>query len=244
MAEWKRKRVWSSVEVRPLGNGYGVFLDGRPATTPAGAELIAPVRPLAKRIAAEWQAQTGTIDPALMPVTRLANAAIDKIGPQSEAVAGMLAAYGGSDLICYRADGPPALTERQTRAWTPLLDWAAEALDARLHPTQGVMFQAQPENSLSALRARVSGMTGFELAAFHDLVVLSGSLILAFAVTRGRLRAETAWDISRIDEDWQSEHWGEDEEARAAATAKKAAFLLAAETFRLLSNPASDTPNG
>jgi chaperone required for assembly of F1-ATPase len=145
----------------------------------------------------------------------------------------MLSAYGGTDLLCYRATGPADLVARQAAGWDPLLDWAATALLASLHCTAGVMHVDQPEDSLAVLDAAVRSLTPFQLAAFHDLVALSGSLVLALAVSRGRLTAEAAWQLSRIDETWQAEVWGADEEAAETAARKQGEFLQAARFFAL-----------
>jgi len=233
MTGWERKRFWSSVRIASAGDGYAILLDGRTARTPAGAGLIAPTRALARRIAGEWEAQEKAVDPSLMPVTRYANAAIDKVRPRFHETVAVIAKYGESDLLCYRAREPEELNGRQVAAWDPLLDWAAEALDAPLNPVRGVMFQPQPRESLAALRKRISGLSDFQLAAFHELTCISGSLILAFAVALGRLDTETAWRVSRIDEDWQAERWGEDMEAGLASASKQAAFVLAEEMFDL-----------
>jgi chaperone required for assembly of F1-ATPase len=168
-----------------------------------------------------------------MPVTRRANSAIDTVVPQFDAVVAMLADYGGSDLLCYRAEGPADLIERQRQAWDPLLSWSETALSAPLTVTSGVMHVAQPASSRAALTGAVRQLTAFQLSAFHDLVALSGSLVLALAVTRGRLTAEAAWSLSRIDEDWQIEAWGADEEAAEAAALKRADFLDADRFFAL-----------
>jgi len=233
MAGWERKRFWSSARIASAGDGYAILLDGRATRTPAGARLIAPTRALAGRIAGEWEAQWKVVDPSSMPVTRCANAAIDKVRPRLHETVAAIAKYGESDLLCYRAREPEELIQRQAAEWDPLLDWGATALGARLIPTQGVMFQPQPPESLAALRKRISGMSDFQLAAFHELVGISGSLILAFAVTHGHLDPESAWRASSVDEDWQAERWGEDMEASLASASKQAAFALAAEIFDL-----------
>jgi chaperone required for assembly of F1-ATPase len=184
-------------------------------------------------VAAEWQAQTGTVNPATMPFTRTANSAIDTVVPQHQAVVDMLAAYGGTDLLCYRATGPAELVARQAAAWDPLLDWSATALGAPLRTTAGVMHVDQPPASLVTLTAAVDALSDFQLAAFHDLVAISGSLVLALAVTRDRLTVEEAWALSRIDEAWQIEQWGDDEEAAELAARKRADFLQADRFFAL-----------
>ncbi|MDX5349748.1 MAG: ATPase [Paracoccaceae bacterium] len=233
MSVWAPRRFWTAASVVPAEGGFAVQLDGRPVRTPLKAPLLLPTGALAEEVAAEWQRVEGKVDPSVMPFTRMANSAIDKVAPQFDAVAGMLAEYGGSDLTCYRAEGPLGLVARQSEGWDPLLAWAAATLGAPLHPTVGVMHREQPAASLAALAAAVHALTPFQLAAFHDLVALSGSLVLALAVTRGRLTAEEAWTLSRIDETWQIEEWGEDEEAAEMAARKHADFLQADRFFAL-----------
>lgn len=233
MSAWSTRRFWTAASAVPVEGGFAVHLDGRPVRTPLKAPLILPTLGLAQAVAAEWQAQEGTVKPETMPFTRTANSAIDKVAVQQDEVAAMLAAYGGSDLLCYRAEGPPELIARQAAAWDPILDWAAATLDAPLVATYGVMHVEQPVESLAALQTCVSQMTAFQLSAFHDLVAISGSLVLALAVTRGRLGAEEAWTLSRVDEDWQISLWGEDEEAAEIAALKREAFLQADRFYGL-----------
>lgn len=233
MSAWSARRFWTDVTVRAEGEGFAVLLDTRPVRTPLKAQLILPTEALACEVAAEWRAQTGTVNSATMPFTRTANSAIDTVVPQHGAVADMLAAYGGTDLLCYRATDPADLAARQATGWDQLLDWAAKALDAPLQTTAGVMHVGQPADSLAALSKAVHGLSAFQLAAFHDLVALSGSLVLALAVARGRLTAGAAWTQSRIDETWQIEQWGDDEEAAEMAARKRADFLQADRFFAL-----------
>jgi len=227
MSEWKLKRFWKTERVAAAKDGFTIELDGRGVRTPAKAPLIVPTQSLAEAIAAEWARQEGEIDPVSMPYTRTANAAIDKVRVQKAEVAELLAEYGDSDLLCYRAEEPAALVARQAEVWTPYLDWAAETYGARLSPVSGLMHAPQPPEALAALKAQVHAMTHFELAAFHDLVSLSGSLVLGFAATRAFATAETIWEASRLDDLWQIAQWGEDEEAVVVAELKKAAFLHA-----------------
>jgi chaperone required for assembly of F1-ATPase len=233
MTAWSPRRFWTEATVVPEGNGFTVHLDTRPVRTPLKAPLILPTKALAQAVAAEWQAQTGKVDPATMPFTRTANSAIDTVASHFDAVVDMLAAYGETDLLCYRATGPAALIARQSAAWDPLLDWAAEAMGAPLRVTNGVMHVDQPATSLATLKAAVQALSPFQLAAFHDLVAISGSVVLALAVTRGRLAADDAWTLSRIDETWQIEQWGADAEA-AEISALKHAALLQADRFYAL----------
>lgn len=233
MSEWAKKRFWKETTYEVTEDGFKVLLDGRGVKTPAKAPLVVPTEAMAKAIVAEWEAQDEKIDPATMPVTRSVNAAIDKVAVQHGEVADMLAEYGGSDLICYRASTPEELIARQAAAWDPLLDWAAESFGARLKPVAGVMFEAQDSASLDKLRANTHGFNNFELAAFHDLVGISGSLIIGFAATRDLHPIETLWELSRIDEQWQEDQWGTDEEAAEEAEKKKQAFLHAYTFFNL-----------
>jgi chaperone required for assembly of F1-ATPase len=233
MSVWAARRFWTAASAVPVDGGFSVHLDARPVRTPLKAPLVLPTRALAEAVAAEWQAQDGKVDPETMPFTRTANSAIDKVAPQIDAVADMLAEYGNSDLLCYRAEGPADLVALQARGWDPLLDWAGETLSAPLVKTVGVIHVQQPANSLAALRRLVDRLSAFQLAAFHDLVAMSGSLVLALAVTRGRASPEAAWDLSRIDEDWQISLWGADEEAAEVAARKRAAFLQADRFYQL-----------
>ena len=169
-----------------------------------------------------------------MPYTRSANAAIDKVAHQFQEVADMLAAYAESDLLCHRADAPAPLVDRQAEAWDPLLDWAQDTFGGRLIATQGIMPVDQSPVALAAVSAPLYAATPFELTALHDLVALSGSLVIGLAVTQGHLDAETAWHVSRIDEDWQAEQWGHDDMAVAAAEVKRQAYHHAADFHRKL----------
>lgn len=234
MNGWVPKRFWKEATVEREAEGFGVRLDGRAVKTPAKASLTLPSQALAEAVAAEWDAQGEKIEPATMPATRAANAAIDKVRAQFGEVAGLIAAYGETDLLCYRADAPQALADRQAEAWNPLLDWADSALGARLTATAGVMHIPQPEPALIALKTRVHALDPFELTALHDLVGLSGSLIIGFAALESWSDAETLWHLSRIDEAWQEEQWGIDEEAAAVAARKKDEFAQALRFFNLL----------
>ena len=178
-------------------------------------------------VAAEWTAQDGVIRPETMPATRAANAAIDKVRGQASEVAELIADYGATDLLCYRAETPAALVEQQAAAWDPLLAWAARRFDVGWQVTSGVMPCAQPKATLDRLSAHVAGFTAFELTALHDLVALSGSLVVGLAATEGQAEPKALWQISRIDEDWQIAQWGEDAEAAAQADARRKGFLQA-----------------
>lgn len=233
MSGWAAKRFWKACSAEACEGGYTVLLDGRGVKTPAKTPLVVPSLAMAQAIAAEWDAQDGVVNPNTMPVTRSANAALDKVATQHEEVAGLIADYGGTDLLCYRATSPEELIQRQAEAWDPVLDWASDALNARLAVGAGVMHVPQDAQVLAGLRARVGAMTAFELAAFHDLVGLSGSLILGFAAVADLRPIDEIWALSRVDETWQEEQWGEDEEATELAETKRQAFLHAKRFFDL-----------
>lgn len=230
MSEWKAKRFWKEASVEATDGGFRVLLDGRGVATPGKVPLIVPTRAMADAIAAEWDAQEGEIKPLTMPTTRSANSAIELVTPQLDAVAEMLAGYADADLLCYRAEGPDLLTQRQAEAWDPLLEWAADTFGARLQTRSGIMWEAQSEAALRALRDEVDRVAPFPMTALHDLVTLTGSLVLSLAIAKGRLSAKEAWRLSRIDEDWQIEQWGADEEAEEVAAIKEGQ-LAHAEKF-------------
>ena len=233
MSAWAARRFWQRATPAEVAGGFTVLLDAKPVRTPAKAAFTLPTRALAEAICAEWEAQAERIRPETMPLTRAANSAIDKVGPQFAAVVEAVAAYGATDTLCYRAAAPEGLVLRQEEGWQPLLDWAAEALGAPLRTVRGVIPVAQPPASLEALRARVQAMTPFRLMALHDLVAITGSLVLGLAVTGDRLDVGRAWTLSRIDEDWQAALWGADEEAQAAADERRAGLEIAAQFFSL-----------
>lgn len=230
------RRFWTEVAVAPEADGFGVRLDGKPLRTPAGAALAAPTQALAEAVAAEWRAVEAAVRPEALPHTRAVNVAIDRVAAARAAVAAQIAAYGASDLLCYRAAAPEALRLRQAEGWDPPLAWAAATLDAPLVAVAGVMHVEQPPASLAALAAAVAAEDAFALTALHELVTLSGSLVLALATRRGALAPAAAWDLARLDEIWQAEQWGEDAEAAEAAGRKRADFLRAAGMLELLAS--------
>ncbi|NDW46518.1 ATP12 family chaperone protein [Ruegeria sp. PrR005] len=235
MSDWKPKRFWELATVAERDGSFAVELDGRPVRTPAKTLLTLPTRPMAEAVAAEWDAQEKEVDPRTMPFTRSANAAIDKVRVQHAEVADLLAAYGDSDLLCYRAVHPAELATRQSQIWDPALDWARDTFGVRLITVNGLMHQPQPESVQAQLSARVHDLSDFQLAAFHDLVSLSGSLVLGFAAALDWRDPDEIWRISRLDELWQEEQWGPDEEAQALAELKRQAFLHAKRFFDLSS---------
>jgi chaperone required for assembly of F1-ATPase len=228
------RRFWTEVTVEEDRGGFGLRLDDRPLRTPERLPLRVPSRPLAEAIAIEWRAVEAELRPEALPFTRAANVAIDRVAKNPAPVIDMIAGYGETDLLCYRAAHPLALRARQAAAWDPMLDWAATALGAPLRVADGIIPVAQPASSITALRVAISQEDPFSLTALHDLVTLSGSLVLGLAVRLGALEVDAAWSMSRIDEFWQSEQWGADEEAEAAAALRRKDFLRAAELLDLL----------
>ncbi len=229
-----RRRFWTAATTRPEADGFAILLDDRTLRTPAGAPLTAPTARLAAAIATEWNGLASEILPERLPLTRSANAAIDRVAPNPGPVVDAVAGYGASDLLCYRAEAPAELAARQAVAWDPWLTWAADRHNAPLLTVTGVMHRPQPAASLAALRAAVAAHGPFALTALHELVALSGSLVLGLAVSAGALEPPAAWALSRLDEAWQAEQWGIDAEAEAAAERAAAGFDSAAEIIRLL----------
>ncbi len=232
MSDWAAKRFWQNAEVVPEDDQYAIALDGRPVRTPSKRQLVVPTKEMAARIAAEWEAQVEKIDPTTMPWTRSANSALDKVRDQRTEVEAHLKEYAGTDLLSYRAEGPGELIHRQATGWDPVLEWIASAFGVRLATTRGVMPIGQDPDHLSRLAEFMSPLSHFQLTGFHDLVTLSGSYILAVAVAENELDAEAGWSLSRIDEAWQIEQWGVDEEAVEQAKLKKVGFFHAVEFFR------------
>lgn len=230
----KQRRFWKEAAVSEEEEGFGVRLDTRPLMTPARRPLVVPTLPLAEAVAREWRTVEAEVRPETMPFTRTVNTSIDGVAADPGGVVEMIAEYGGTDLLCYRAEGPDALRNRQFAAWDPLLAWSAETLDAPLVAVMGVMYAPQPAASLAALRRAVAAENPFRLTGLAELVTLSGSLVIGLAVARGVLEPDAAWKISRIDETWQEEQWGIDAEAAALAAERRRSFLFAAEYLRLL----------
>ncbi len=224
---------WKDVAVVPVDDGHAVLLDGRPVRTPNRAALTLPSRALAEAVAAEWAAQERAIRPETMPATRLANSAVERVRPARDDVVALLAEYGGTDLLCYRAERNAGLAELQAEGWDPLIDWAA-AMGVRLRVGAGVMPIQQDADALRRLADEIAAMDDFRLAAFHELVTLSGSLIIALAGVYGVRDPDAAWRLSRIDEEWQAAVWGRDAEAEELAEARRQDFLFAARFHALV----------
>jgi chaperone required for assembly of F1-ATPase len=204
-----RARFYEHAMVGEGADVHPILLDGRPVYTPARNPLAAPSRALAEAVASEWEAQTDRIDPARMPLTRLANTIVDGVAAAPSRVADEVERYLGSDLLLYRAEQPEGLVQRQMLHWDPVLAWARDTLGARFVLSQGVVFVQQPEQALTAIRAAIPA-DPWRLGAVHAITTLTGSGLLALTVQRGRLSADEAWTAAHIDEDWQMERWGQD----------------------------------
>lgn len=224
------KRFYKQVSIED----GAILLDGRPVRTPARAPLLLPFLALADAVAEEWRAQSEEIDPRSMPLTGLANAAIDRVAPDPAAFARPLAAYAESDLLCYRADTPAELVARQAEAWDPVLDWARARYDVHFTVTSGVIHAPQPAATVARLSEALLVRDVFALAAMSPLVTIGGSLVAALALAEGEIGADRAFDLTHLDELWQAERWGEDQLALEARTARRHDFMAAAQLLTLL----------
>jgi chaperone required for assembly of F1-ATPase len=228
-----RRRFYERAEVEDADGEFRVVLDGRPVKTPARRTLAAPKRALAQALAAEWDAQRGVIDPAKMPLTRLANTIIDGVTDAPSAVADEVKRYLACDLVFYRAPGPAGLVAWQAEAWDPVLAWVRETLGARFVLAEGIAFVAQPAQSLAAASSAIP-TDPWRLGAMHAVTTLTGSALIAIALARGALSVDAAWAAAHVDEDWNMKFWGRDalalerraarfSEMQAAATVLEAA---------------------
>ena len=217
------KRFYKQAGVAPVADGHGVTVDDRLVRTPGKRDLVVPSAALAAAIAAEWEAQQREIRRETMPLTRLAGVTIDRSAVEREAVVRQVAHYAGTDLVCYRATHPPALTVRQEAMWQPLIDWALERYGAPLMVTIGVIPASQPAASLAAFAVAVAAHDDFALTALHAATTACGSLVIALSLLEGRLDAGEAFTASQLDESFQIESWGEDAEQakRRAALAEE-----------------------
>ena len=225
------KRFWTEVSVDP---DRVVLLDTRPVRTPGRTPLALPTDALAQAVADEWRAVEGEIDPRAMPLTGLTNAAIDRVAPDQMRFVAGLAAYGESDLLCYRANGPDELVARQAAAWDPPLDWARARYDIAIETASGVMHHAQPPRTIAVLSDAVAAHEAFRLAAISPVVTITGSLILGLALLDEAISADAVWSAAHVDEDWQTEQWGEDYFAAEARATKRREFDAAARFLAAL----------
>ena len=225
------KRFYRNASV---GEGGRILLDGRPVKTPGRRELAAPAGALAEAIADEWNGQDDIVDPRAMPLTGLANAAIDRVAPDAEAFARALAAYGENDLLCYRVEGPAPLAARQAELWDPILAWAQQRYDVVFELALGIIHMPQPAETLAGLGSALAARGPFALAGLSPLVTISGSLVTALALAEGAISLDRAWAAATLDESWQAEQWGEDEQAAAALADRRRDFAAAARFLALL----------
>ncbi|MET0376821.1 MAG: ATP12 family protein [Rhizorhabdus sp.] len=228
------KRFYKSVTTEQLETGHAIRLDGRAVKTPARAELVLPTSALGLSVAAEWDAQEDDIDPRSMPLTGLANAAIDHVAPDPAAFAKTLDVYGETDLVCYRAEHPAELVGLQAECWDPLIDWAQQRYDIEFEIIHGIMHQPQPRETVARLAAAVHGFDSFQLAALQPLITISGSLVITLALAEGEIDGRAAFDAAHLDELWQAEQWGEDELATKARAHRADDFRAAARFLALL----------
>jgi chaperone required for assembly of F1-ATPase len=228
------KRFWKDVALVEEGGSWAIGLDARLLKTPARATLLVDARPLADAIAAEWRACGEEIDPREMPLTGLANAAVDHVAPDPQRFAASLAQYAEGDLLCYRADHPAKLVAAQAAAWDPLLDWARQRFRADFNIATGIIHVPQPDATIAALTAALAPATPFQLAALSPIVTIGGSLVTALALFERAIDVDTAWTAVTVDERWQIEQWGDDDEAVASLANRRADFESAARFLELL----------
>ena len=228
------KRFWKDVAAEREAGGWVIKLDDRPVRTPARETLVVPSQGLADAIAEEWRDVADDIDPRAMPLTGLANAAIDRIAPERQAFAGGLARYAEADLACYRSEWPPELVERQRRAWDPLLAWARRRYDVDFASTSGLMHVPQPQATVEQLAHAVGALGAFQLAGLSPLVTIGTSLVAALAVLEKAIPAEEGWLAVSVDERWQLEQWGADSEAEKALETRRRDYVGAARFLELL----------
>ncbi|MEM9211275.1 MAG: ATP12 family protein [Pseudomonadota bacterium] len=228
-----KKRFWSDVTVVPARNGFSVALDGRAVKTPAGVALNVPTRALADWVADEWSRIDAEIDPSVMPATRLANTAFDAISKKADDVVLTLSHYANTDLLSYWASGPAELVKAQEEHWAPCLSSASSKFGVEIKRTSGVMPVSQDPELQPRVATRLKGMSAFELAGFHDIVTLSGSMFLGLSWYDGEMDEDAVWAASRLDADWQISQWGEDEEEAIRTAQKRAEFMTAAKFCKL-----------
>lgn len=224
------RRFYKTVTVT---DDLGIALDGRPVKTPLKAPLRLPTRALAEAVAAEWDAQGEKIDAATMILTKLANTATDRVAQDRARIEAEVLDYAGSDLVCYRADRPPDLVQRQSSAWDQVVDWARTTLDAPFEVTEGIVHKAQPSTALAAHASALKALSDFELAAYHSIMTLTGSALIAMMLARRATVPEAAWLAAHVDEDYQIEQWGQDAEAQARRAARYAEFMACCRFLEL-----------
>lgn len=230
------KKFWTKAQAVPANDGWTITLDDRPVRTPAKALLLLPTRALAKAVTAEWQDAPDVVRPDLLPLTAIANAAIDVVQQGRAEIIHNLAAYADADLLCYRADAPAALVELQKAEWDPLLGAVQDHFGIDFHCTSGITHVAQPADTLAKVHTVLDKMSDFQLAALQPLITISGSIILVLAQIEGLITAGAAFTASVLDEDWQETQWGTDTEAQQRLDARRQDYLAASRFLDLLRN--------
>jgi len=229
------KRFWKEVALSGEDSGWSIVLDARPLKTPARATLVVGARGLADAIAGEWRACGEEIDPRAMPLTGLANAAVDHVAPAPARFAADLAQYAEGDLLCYRAEHPPKLVAAQAAAWDPLLDWARQRFAIEFVVTAGIVHVGQPPATVARLAAALASASPFALAALSPIVNIGGSLVTALALFERAIDCGTAWAAVSLDDRWQIEQWGADNEAVASLANRRQDFDAAARFLEMVS---------
>jgi chaperone required for assembly of F1-ATPase len=232
----QRKRFYAKAGVVPSPDGFAITLDGKPVRTPSGRALTAPVAGIAEAIAAEWDAQQEIIDPLTMPSTRFANSVVDAVADRVGLVADDVAKYFRSDLLCYRAGHPEGLVAREARLWDPVLFWAADTLGAHFILGEGIVHVHQPDSAVAAARAALPD-DPWSIAAVHVITTLTGSALLALALLRGAIDQDQVWAAAHVDEDWNIDQWGVDQEVAAKRAARLVDFRAAAFILKSLNPP-------
>ncbi|QAU46497.1 ATP12 family chaperone protein [Bradyrhizobium guangzhouense] len=236
-----RKRFYKEAGVTEAEGGYAITLDGRPIRTPSGRQVVIPARALADAVAAEWAAQSEAIDPVTMPLTRIANSVVEGVVDRVELVTDDLAKYFETDLLFYRAGHPEGLVAREAAHWDPVLFWAAEALGAHFILSEGIMHVRQPDEALRAARAALPG-DPWSVAALHVVTTLTGSALLALALAHGMRDADQVWAAAHVDEDWNIDQWGVDEEAAARRATRQRDFDAAVAVLTAVSPLGTEGP--
>jgi len=231
----RRKRFYAKAGAIEGKDGFAITLDDRPIRTPSGRQVVVPVREIADAVVAEWEAQQEFIEPLTMPLTRFANSVVDAVVDRVEAVTDDVAKYFQSDLLFYRAGHPEALVAREAAHWDPVVFWAADTLGAHFILAEGIVHVRQPDSAIAAARAALPE-DPWSIAALHVITTLTGSALLALALKQGVVDPDQAWAAAHVDEDWNSEKWGVDEEVAARRAARLVDFRAAAGILRAL-NP-------
>jgi chaperone required for assembly of F1-ATPase len=231
----RRKRFYAKAAMAETADGFTVTLDDKPIRTPSGRQVIVPAREIAESIVAEWESQKEFIEPLTMPMTRFANSVVEAVVDRVDAVTQDMARYFESDLLLYRAGHPEALVAREAAHWDPILFWAADELGAHFILAEGIVHIRQPESAIAAARAALPG-DPWSIAALHVITTLTGSALLALALLRGVVDEDQVWAAAHVDEDWNSEKWGVDDEVAARRAARLVDFNAAVRILKAL-NP-------